>query len=188
MFWKRLQIAHLNTSTAYQGEQCLAVRVGVIGTGKIGQDHIHRIANVIAESTVVAVSDIETAKAGMVAKSIGARTEASGMDLIKADDVDAVVVATIGTTHEEYVLAAIAEDKPVFCEKPWATTASACELIIDAETRRGNGSSRWDHASKRRWLSKARRPPVFWWNWNSAFSALRSPKSFRGRGLYNRHG
>ena len=55
---------------------------------------------------------------------MGAVAHATWTDLVDAADVDAVVVCSWGRcTHEEYVLAAIAAGKPVFCEKPLATTA-----------------------------------------------------------------
>jgi myo-inositol 2-dehydrogenase/D-chiro-inositol 1-dehydrogenase len=57
----------------------------------------------------------------------------TGQDLIEDPDVDAVVVASWGPTHEEFVLAGIAAGKQVFCEKPLATTQEACERILDAE-------------------------------------------------------
>ena len=63
---------------------------------------------------------------------------ATGQELIDDADVDAVIVCSWGPTHEEYVLAAIAADKPVFCEKPLATTQEACLRIIDAENRLGH--------------------------------------------------
>jgi myo-inositol 2-dehydrogenase/D-chiro-inositol 1-dehydrogenase len=44
------------------------------------------------------------------------------------------VVCSWGETHEQYVLAAIAAGKPVFCEKPLATTQDACRRILAAET------------------------------------------------------
>src|SRR5205823_8171893 len=52
-------------------------------------------------------------------------------------DVDAVVVTTSGPTHEAFVLAAIEQGKPVFCEKPLAPTTEACRRILDAEMARG---------------------------------------------------
>ena len=51
--------------------------------------------------------------------------------------VDAIIVASWGPTHEEYVLAGIAAGKQVFCEKPLATTREACERILDAEVAAG---------------------------------------------------
>ena len=57
--------------------------------------------------------------------------------MINSDDVDAIVIASWGGTHEEYVLAGIAAGKQVFCEKPLATTKEACERILDAEVAAG---------------------------------------------------
>ena len=55
--------------------------------------------------------------------------------------MDAIVVASWGPTHEEYVLASIAAGKQVFCEKPLATTREACERILDAEVKAASGTS-----------------------------------------------
>ena len=63
---------------------------------------------------------------------------ATGQELIADANVDAAIVCSWGPTHEEYVLAAIAADKPVFCEKPLATTQEACLRILDAENRLGH--------------------------------------------------
>lgn len=115
-----------------------AVKVGVIGTGMIGQDHIRRLTTVLAGASVVAVSDVDEARAREVASRVsGAKSFATGQELIASDAVDAVVVTSWGPTHEEYVLAAIAAGKPVFCEKPLATTQEACLRILDAEMKFG---------------------------------------------------
>ncbi|WP_081162417.1 Gfo/Idh/MocA family protein [Ensifer aridi] len=115
----------------------MTVKVGVIGTGMIGQDHIRRLTQVLTGNQVVAVSDINKEQAEKVAGAIGAKAYTDGVALINDSDVDAVVVTSWGPTHEEYVLAAIAAGKPVFCEKPLATTQEACFRIIDAEVKRG---------------------------------------------------
>lgn len=53
-------------------------------------------------------------------------------ELLARDDVDAVAVMSPDDTHEEYVLAAIAAGKHVFCEKPLAITTEGCDRIIQA--------------------------------------------------------
>jgi myo-inositol 2-dehydrogenase/D-chiro-inositol 1-dehydrogenase len=116
----------------------MTVRVGVIGTGMIGQDHIRRITQVLSGGSVVAVTDIDTARAEQAAAGLPAATvHATGQGLIADAGVDAVLVASWGATHEEHVLGAIKAGKPVFCEKPLATTAEACLRIIDAEVAGG---------------------------------------------------
>jgi myo-inositol 2-dehydrogenase/D-chiro-inositol 1-dehydrogenase len=118
------------------------INVGVIGVGMIGQDHIRRLTSVLARARVAAVSDIDAERARAVAAQVagGAKVFGTGEELIGAPGVDAVVVASWGPTHEAYVLAAIAAiaaGKPVFCEKPLASTATACERIMDAEVAAG---------------------------------------------------
>jgi myo-inositol 2-dehydrogenase/D-chiro-inositol 1-dehydrogenase len=116
----------------------MTVRVGVIGVGMIGQDHIRRLTQVLSGAQVVALTDVDPERAQAVADGVpDARVLATGQELIRDDEVDAVVVASWGPTHEEFVLACIEAGKPVFCEKPLATTQEACQRILDAEVASG---------------------------------------------------
>jgi len=115
------------------------LQLGVIGTGAIGSDHIRRCSHALLGSTVVAVTDINLAQAAKVVADLGITAEVypDGHALIKAPEVQAILVTSWGPTHEEYVLAAIAAGKPVFCEKPLAVTADGCRRIVDAEIAYG---------------------------------------------------
>jgi myo-inositol 2-dehydrogenase/D-chiro-inositol 1-dehydrogenase len=116
----------------------MTVRVGVIGTGMIGQDHIRRITQVLSGGAVVAVTDVDAGRAKQVAARLrGTTVHPTGRELIADSDVDAVLVTSWAATHEEHVLAAISAGKPVFCEKPLATSEEACLRIIDAEMATG---------------------------------------------------
>lgn len=113
------------------------LRVGVVGCGAIGKEHIKRLNNKIQGVTVVAVSDVfeEGAKAAAALCDGKVYTDANA--LIADPEVDAIVCTSPGFAHAETVLAAIAAGKPVFCEKPLATTADACKKIVDAEIASG---------------------------------------------------
>src|SRR3954466_2637720 len=116
----------------------MVIRIGVIGTGMIGQDHIRRINEVLSGCVVAAVTDVDPAKAREVADARpGVTVRATGEEVVADPDVDAVVVTSWGPTHEQYVLASIAAGKPVFCEKPLATTQEACLRILEAEMAHG---------------------------------------------------
>ncbi|MEV5408847.1 Gfo/Idh/MocA family oxidoreductase [Thermopolyspora sp. NPDC052614] len=117
----------------------MAVRVGVIGTGTIGRDHIRRLTRTLSGSRVVAVNDIDAGLAEKVAARLpgDVRTHGTADGLIADDAVDAVVVCSWGPAHAEQVLAAVAAGKPVFCEKPLATTRADCLRIVEAEVAAG---------------------------------------------------
>jgi myo-inositol 2-dehydrogenase/D-chiro-inositol 1-dehydrogenase len=115
------------------------LRIGVVGTGAIGQDHTRRIMQSLAGATVVAVNDINRQSAEQARANFApaAAIHDDPLRLIASADVDAILVTSWGPTHEEFVLAAIAAGKPVFCEKPLATTAAGCRRIVQAESRFG---------------------------------------------------
>lgn len=117
----------------------MTLQIGVIGTGAIGSDHSRRITQTLSGARVVALSDINSAQARKVSDTwqLGATVHADGHALIADPAVQAVLVTSWGPTHEAFVLDAIQHGKPVFCEKPLATTAEGCLNIVQAEQKHG---------------------------------------------------
>jgi len=117
----------------------MALKLGVIGTGAIGQDHIRRCSQTLVGSQVVALTDINLEQAAKVARDLNLTAEvyADGYSLIQSPEVEALLVTSWGPSHEAFVLAAIAAGKPVFCEKPLAVTAEGCRRIVEAEIAHG---------------------------------------------------
>ena len=111
----------------------MSLRIGVVGTGMMGQFHVQRLASSVLDAQVVAVSDVNVEQAKRVGEQVGARAYSDGHELIGDDQVQAVLIASPGFTHEELTLACLAEDKPVLCEKPLAPTIDACLRVVAAE-------------------------------------------------------
>jgi myo-inositol 2-dehydrogenase/D-chiro-inositol 1-dehydrogenase len=112
----------------------MALKIGVIGTGAIGREHIHRLNTKLIGSQVVAVTDINLEGARKVADTYGGITvHKTFQDVVNDQNVDALLVTSWGPAHEEQALAAIKAGKPVFVEKPLATTAEGAKRIVDAE-------------------------------------------------------
>ena len=111
----------------------MTLRIGVVGTGQMGRYHVERLAGGIPDAEVVAVSDVYVEGAKQVAEQVGARAYADGHELVADDQVQAVLIASPGFTHEEFTLACLGADKPVLCEKPLAPTIDACLRLLEAE-------------------------------------------------------
>jgi myo-inositol 2-dehydrogenase / D-chiro-inositol 1-dehydrogenase len=107
------------------------LRIAVLGVGMMGADHVARITSRISGARVAVINDYLPEKAQEVAASVpGARVAADPFDAINADDVDAVLLATPGPTHEKQLLACLEQGKPVLCEKPLTTdSASSLEVV-----------------------------------------------------------
>lgn len=116
----------------------MTIRVGIIGTGGIGTDHALKLTYGVSGATVSAVTDIDRARAEAVAAQVGgAMVFDDGFGLIASDQVDAVLIASVGETHAKFTLACIAAGKPVLCEKPLAPTTPECVEILEAEVVHG---------------------------------------------------
>ena len=98
------------------------LRIAVLGVGVMGADHVARITSRIGGAAVTVVNDYLPEKAAEIAAAVpGARVANDPFDAIAADDVDAVLLATPGPTHEKQLLACMEHRKPVLCEKPLTT-------------------------------------------------------------------
>jgi myo-inositol 2-dehydrogenase/D-chiro-inositol 1-dehydrogenase len=128
------------------------LRIAVLGVGMMGADHVARITSRISGARVAVVNDYFTEKAEQIAAEVpGCRAVADPLDAIADPQVDAVLLATPGPTHEKQLLACLEHRKPVLCEKPLTTdVASSLEIVrreaeLDVQLIQVGFMRRFDH-------------------------------------------
>ena len=111
------------------------VKIGIIGTGYVGNVH-GRIYSRDERAEISALYDIVPDRAERTARTIGGLVCRSREELF--ENCDAVLVCTPNKTHVEIASDAVARDKHVFCEKPFAIgIEDAAKLLATA-----NGTDR----------------------------------------------
>lgn len=113
------------------------VRIGLIGAGRIGASHAAVVARRVHGASLVAVADPRPGAAAEVAGPLGARAETSVEAVLRADDVDAVVVAASSVAHRDLVVAAAEAGKHVFCEKPAGMSLAEIDDVRAATAKAG---------------------------------------------------
>jgi predicted dehydrogenase len=108
-----------------------AVRLAVVGLGKMGLSHL-AIANMHPEVEVVAVCDPASYVRGVLRKETALPTHGSYEAMLRDVDLDAVLIATPSKTHKEMVRAALERGLHVFCEKPLTLSAADAGELADA--------------------------------------------------------
>jgi predicted dehydrogenase len=107
----------------------LGLRIGVIGTGKLGRIHVRTFKR-LPEVEFVGCYDLREDRSRGVAEDFGAEFFSSADALL--DSVEAVSVVVPTVSHEEVAVKALRADKHVFLEKPIATSVQEAERIIAA--------------------------------------------------------
>ena len=135
--------AHQPCSTRYvQERNTMPIRVGVIGAGIMGADHIRNLSTTIGGAEVTFVADLDADRAAAAAPP-SARITTDPSELINSSEVDAVVVASHDSTHAGLVLECFEAMTPVLCEKPLAPTVlESLEVVAaDADMVAATGAS-----------------------------------------------
>ncbi|WP_301126151.1 Gfo/Idh/MocA family protein [Streptomyces cacaoi] len=112
------------------------MRIGLIGTGRIGTLHA-RTLSAHPEVTELVVTDADALRAVEVASALDATSVPTVADLF-ALDIHAVVIASATASHAELIRTAAACGLPAFCEKPIALgpegTRTALAAVEEAGT------------------------------------------------------
>lgn len=112
------------------------VRVAVIGTGRMGADHINRLTTQISGAEVTAIIDLDEEQARQAAKlAPDAEIFPDFNAAIEAAAMDAVLIASPGPAHEAAIMPALAAGLPILCEKPLTEDSVSSRRIVDAELK-----------------------------------------------------
>ena len=112
-----------------------AIRVGVIGMGAISQVvHVPILAE-REDVDLLAVADVDEHKAEALSQRFGVPMVMGADALVEHDDLDAVVICTPNSLHEEMAIAALEAGKDVFVERPLATTSAGAARVVEAAER-----------------------------------------------------
>ncbi|MDQ3155833.1 MAG: Gfo/Idh/MocA family oxidoreductase [Actinomycetota bacterium] len=115
----------------------MSLRIGVIGAGAMGADHVHTIESSVPAARVSEIFDADAGRARYVAQSVGASVASSAESLINSDEVDAVIICSPDFTHADLAKSCIEARKSVLCEKPLAVTAAESLDVVETEVKAG---------------------------------------------------
>lgn len=116
----------------------MALRIGLIGAGRIGRKHADTLAFRTrgVELAVVADEDGEVARA-VAAEAGGACGTADYREVLADTTIGAVVIAAPTNLHAGLIGEAAAAGKHIFCEKPIALTVADADTALAAVERAG---------------------------------------------------
>lgn len=107
------------------------LRFAVISASGMAQTHMDAI--VFNKNTeLTAVCDIDTQRLSACTEKYGVPGYTDYKELLKRNDVDAVVICTPDQLHREMLIEALNADKHVLCEKPMALTEEDCKAMVRA--------------------------------------------------------
>lgn len=110
------------------------VKVGLIGLGRMGQNHL-RVLSLLGAVDLVWVHDLDAAHGTVIAAGAGVpHVEDVAVALA---EVDAVVIASPTTTHEHFIRLAAEQVRNIFVEKPVTERLSTSLAVRDLVRARG---------------------------------------------------
>lgn len=105
-------------------------RVGVIGLGLMGERMIGALAN-HPKFQVVAGFDPDASRCAEAAEQHGFLARGTEPELLAADDLDLVYIASPPSCHRASSEQALARQLPVFVEKPLAASITEAEALVE---------------------------------------------------------
>ncbi|MBE0659375.1 MAG: Gfo/Idh/MocA family oxidoreductase [Bryobacteraceae bacterium] len=115
-----------------------AIRLGIIGCGKVAWERHHPALRTLPEFEIRCVADPNGDRAAHIARLFGGvETHADYRELVARNDLDAVAVLTQTGAHAVAGCAVLDAGKHLFLEKPLALTLEEGDRLIEARKRSG---------------------------------------------------
>ena len=111
-------------------------RWAILGPGAISRDFVTGLRS-SSFGVLHAIGSSSIQRASAFAAEHSAETSGTYDDVLARDDVDAVYVGTVHTTHADLAIRALEAGKAVLCEKPASPTADEVERMLGAAARAG---------------------------------------------------
>lgn len=114
----------------------MTIRLAVIGLGKMGLSHLS-IANALDDFEVVAMCDNSKVVTDVLGKVTGLNGFNDYDEVLRLDDLDAVLIATPSIAHEPMIRKALERGLHVFAEKPLTLNATSSRELAEVAVQRG---------------------------------------------------
>jgi inositol 2-dehydrogenase len=112
--------------------------VGVVGVGEMGQRHAENLRHRVPGCRLVAVADVDGARASRVAAELEIEHSYSSVpEMLERKDIQAVVIATPDRFHAQAIQTAAAAGKHILCEKPIAVSVQDARAALSAVKKAG---------------------------------------------------
>jgi predicted dehydrogenase len=110
------------------------LRFGIIGTGAIAKSYESAFEG-LRQARLVACCDVVPDAALAFSARVGCAPYSSFRQMAMEQTLDAVIVCTPPTTHEEISVFFLERGTPVLCEKPLSTSVASAQRMLDAAER-----------------------------------------------------
>jgi len=109
------------------------VKIGIVGLGRLGMKHAENLAFYINGSELVAACSIAEHELVAAKENLGVENCYDSFDeMLKNEEVEAVVIASTSSQHCEQIKTALDAGKHVFSEKPLGIDVDQCRIAEKA--------------------------------------------------------
>jgi predicted dehydrogenase len=112
--------------------------MGVLGVGEMGKRHAENLRRLVPRAQLLAIADVDGARAGNVAAELEVEHSYSSLDaMLEHKDIEAVLISTPDKFHAGAVQAAARAGKHILCEKPLGLTLESTQDALKAVAQAG---------------------------------------------------